>query len=118
MPRPFNNGLQPDGDDGFGAVSNLPQDNGTFKSPTLRNIEFTAPYMHDGRFTTLEEVVDFYNDGIQNAPNLHPLLREQATGRPLRLNLSSADKAALVAFLKTLTDPTLATDPRFSNPFN
>jgi cytochrome c peroxidase len=67
----------------------------------LRNVEVTAPYMHDGRFKTLEEVVDHYNSGIQPSPTLDPNLAKHPQ---LGLNLSVADKKALVAFLKTLTD--------------
>lgn len=72
--------------------------------------------MHDGRFATLEEVVDFYDRQITPTPNLHPALRNP-DGTPLRLDPSPADRAALVAFLRTLTDTTLATDPRFADPF-
>ena len=111
--QPFgvtNNGL-PVREDDLGAGG------GQFKPPSLRNVERSAPYMHDGRFATLEEVVDFYDHDIAPAPNLHPLLRN-ADGTPLRLHLSPADRAALVAFLKTLTDDSLATDPRFSDPFS
>lgn len=86
-----------------------------FKAPSLRNAAYTGPYMHDGRFTTLAEVVDFYDHGIQEAPALDNRLRKD--GRPQRLNLSTADRAALVAFLTTLTDHALTTDPRFSDPF-
>jgi cytochrome c peroxidase len=79
--------------------------------------------MHDGRFATLEEVVEFYNSGVVDNPNLPPPLRVrtgpgQPPGPPLRLNLTTTEKSALVAFLKTLTDRTLETDPRFSDPFN
>ncbi|MEM1117778.1 MAG: cytochrome c peroxidase [Bacteroidota bacterium] len=89
---------------------------GRFKIVSLRNIGFTAPYMHDGRFATLEEVVDHYADGIQASPGLDLRLQE-GYGRPLRLDLSAEDRAALVAFLHTLSDTTLATDPRFADPF-
>jgi len=71
--------------------------------------------MHDGRFQTLAEVVDFYDHGIQQGPALDPRLRRG--GGPQRLNLSAADRAALVAFLMTLSDPLLTTDARFSDPF-
>jgi len=71
--------------------------------------------MHDGRFDTLTQVVDFYDHGVQEGPALDPRLR-QGSG-PRRLNLSAADRAALVAFLMTLTDRTLTSDPRFANPF-
>jgi cytochrome c peroxidase len=86
-----------------------------FKAPSLRNVGLSGPYMHDGRFVTLAEVVDFYDHGIQDGAALDNRLRR---GRgPLRLNLTAADRAALVAFMMTLTDPALTTDSRFSDPF-
>jgi len=119
----FNNGLEnPYLDPGFGAVTGLTTDNGKFKVPSLRNIELTGPYMHDGRFATLEQVVEFYNSGVVNHPNLSPQLRNPpgspGAGTPRRLNLNPMQKAALVAFLKTLTDPETATHPQWSDPFN
>lgn len=117
-PNINNNGLEnPYVDKGLGRVTGRPQDEGLFKVPSLRNIALTAPYMHDGRFATLEEVVEFYNSGVVNHPNLSPPLRLPG-GQPLRLNLTAAQKAALVAFLRTLTDPNLATDAKYSDPFN
>ena len=86
-----------------------------FKAPSLRNVGLTGPYMHDGRFATLAEVVDFYDHGVQEGPALDKRLRQGR--RPQRLKLSAADRAALVAFLMTLTDRALTTDPRFSDPF-
>jgi len=79
--------------------------------------------MHDGRFTNLEQVVEFYNSGVVDNPNLSPPLRlppqpGQPAGAVRRLNLTTQQKAALVAFLKTLTDPNLATDQKYSDPFN
>ncbi len=113
-----NNGLEnPYVDKGLGGITGRTQDEGLFKVPSLRNIERTAPYMHDGRFATLEEVVEFYNSGVVNHPNLSPPLRV-AGGAVRRLNLTNAQKAALVAFLKTLTDDSVATDEKFSDPFN
>ena len=113
-----NNGLEnPYTDKGLGEVTGRPQDEGLFKVPSLRNIAFTAPYMHDGRFATLEEVVEFYNSGITAHPNLSPPLRN-GNGTPRRLNLTAAQKAALAAFLRTLSDTSLPTDARFSDPFN
>jgi cytochrome c peroxidase len=123
-PNINNNGLEnPYVDKGLGALTGLPQDEGLFKVPSLRNIELTAPYMHDGRFATLEQVVEFYDSGVVAHPNLSPPLRippgnPPASGTPLRLNLTPQQKAALVAFMKTLTDPFLATDPQLSDPFN
>jgi cytochrome c peroxidase len=111
------NGLPPeDGDLGVGDVTGDPRQDNLFKPPTLRNIALTAPYMHDGRFATLEEVVDFYDRGVTATRNLHPALRD-ADGQPLRLNLTAGDRAALVAFLETLTDSSVAEDPRFADPF-
>ena len=72
--------------------------------------------MHDGRFTTLEQVVEHYNSGIKNHPNLSPQLK-LPNGQPRLLNISAADKAALVAFLKTLTDRNVTTEVKYSNPF-
>ncbi|MDV3458562.1 cytochrome c peroxidase [Sphingomonas sp. HF-S4] len=86
-----------------------------FKAPSLRNAGLTGPYMHDGRFATLAEVVDFYDHGIQEGPALDARLRQG--GRPQRLRLGDADRAALVAFVMTLNDSVLITDPRFSDPF-
>lgn len=86
-----------------------------FKAPSLRSVGLTGPYMHDGRFATLDEVVDFYSVGVQDGPALDPRLRDGAT--PRRLALDAADRAALVAFLKTLDDPVLTTDRRFGDPF-
>jgi cytochrome c peroxidase len=86
-----------------------------FKAPSLRSVGLTGPYMHDGRFATLAEVIDFYASGVRDGPALDPRLRQ--AGEPRRIDLSEADRAALVAFLKTLDDPVLATDPRFGDPF-
>ena len=116
-PQEKNNGLDlVTVDRGFGAVLNTPGLDATFKVGSLRNIQLTAPYMHDGRFNTLEEVVEHYNSGVKNHPNLSPQLRA-LNGQPRLLNLSAADKAALVAFLKTLTDMSVTTDAKYSNPF-
>ena len=118
-----NNGLEfPYVDLGVGGITGNAADNGKFKVPSLRNIELTAPYMHDGRFATLEQVVEFYNSGVVGNPNLSPPLRNPPgspnAGQPRRLNLTAQERAALVAFLKTLTDPSLATDEKWSDPFN
>jgi len=86
-----------------------------FKAPSLRSVGLTGPYMHDGRFATLAEVVEFYDHGIQPGPALDSRLRQGSA--PQRLNLRAEDRAALVAFLMTLTDTALTTDSRFSDPF-
>ncbi len=114
-----NNGLDVQyADQGRGAITNKISDNGVFKVPMLRNVALTAPYMHDGRFATLEDVVEHYNSGIQAHQNLHFALRDAQTSQPKRLNLSNTEKQALVSFLKTLTDTQFAEDVRFSNPFD
>lgn len=87
-----------------------------FKSPSLKSVSATGPFMHDGRFGTLEAVVEHYATGIQDGPALDNRLRGPGGGVQ-RLPLSATQKAALVAFLRTLTDTDIATDPKFSNPF-
>ncbi|WP_089153087.1 cytochrome-c peroxidase [Algoriphagus marinus] len=99
----------------FEAIPN-PQFSGTFKVPSLKNIQLTAPYMHDGRFATLEEVIEHYNNGVKNHPNLNSSLKD-LNGNPQQLNLSEQQKIDIVNFLKTLTDNTLTNDPKFSDPF-
>lgn len=116
-PQEKNNGLDlTTTDAGFGTVTGRPADNGLFKVGSLRNIELGAPYMHDGRFATLEQVVEHYSSGVKAHPNLSPQLR-LPNGQPRLANFSIADKAALVAFLKTLTDQVMVTDVKYSNPF-
>ena len=88
---------------------------GEFKIPSLRNIALTAPYMHDGRYQTLREVLDHYNSGIQPHPNLDTKLLHN--GLPIKMGLSSLELDALEAFMHTLTDEDLLTDPKYSNPF-
>lgn len=112
----MSNGLPNVTDLGRGAANGNSRDNFKFKTPTLRNIEMTAPYMHDGRFSTLEEVVQHYLSDMTNAtanlgdePNMHAL-RDS-------VYLSEEHKAALVAFLKTLTDDDFLTNEAYSNPF-
>jgi cytochrome c peroxidase len=109
---PQNNGLDEDyktTDGGVGDITLNARQIGLFKSPSLRNVERTAPYMHDGRFDTLEKVIDHYSKEVKPHPNLSPPMR--------RLNFTDSEKAALVAFLKTLTDQKFLTDPKFSDPF-
>jgi cytochrome c peroxidase len=101
------NGLAlPPEDVGQMVVTKNEADRGKFKTPSLRNIAVTAPYMHDGRFNTLEEVVEHYSGPIQKRDTLDPnLAKHPAAG----LQLSAADKQALIAFLKTLTDEAFLT---------
>jgi cytochrome c peroxidase len=96
-------------DKGRGAVTNLRFDNGKFKAPSLYNIALTAPYMHDGRFKTLEEVVDHYNSGGHAAENKN--------GFVLPLGLSNRQKKSIVAFLNTLTDTSYLKNPDVLSPF-
>jgi cytochrome c peroxidase len=133
-----NNGLDRGraGDDpGRAGVTGEPSDLGRFRNPSLRNIELTAPYMHDGRLATLEQVVQFYSDRVREHPNLDARLRRprgtdvaarSPTGDGAWRSLSSTavgtlmasrQRADLVAFLKTLTDWPLVRDPRFADPF-
>lgn len=118
-PGPRNNGLDATNvaDQGVGGSSGNPAQAGLFKSPSLRNIALRAPYMHDGRFSTLLEVIDHYSTNIQDNPNLSAPLR-QPDGSIKRMNFTATEKAALIAFLQTLTDQSLATDEKFSDPFN
>jgi len=113
----MNNGLDTDAeftDLGRAKVTKDPKDNAKFKVPSLRNIELTPPYMHDGRFATLEEVIDHYNNEIDSSSTLdRALLATRSTG----LRLSDEDKRNLIAFLKTLTDASLANNSEYFNPF-
>jgi cytochrome c peroxidase len=107
-----NNGLdQTFSDIGRGLITQNPQDYGKFKTPSLRNIELTYPYMHDGRFYNLTQVLDHYSTGIQQSATLDPSLQN---GIPL----TSSEKTALIAFLKTLTDYELLTNRWLSEPRN
>ncbi len=137
-----NNGLDTSSvaDRGVAETTGNGRDAGKFKSPSLRNVGVGAPYMHDGRFATLEEVIEHYSTGLEPHPNLDPALRENSrvegliarVGRlapslaerlrehsrtPEPYRFSSQEKAALVAFLHTLTDETLLSDEKFSDPF-
>lgn len=98
----------------------LPKDSGAgagrFKPASLRNIALRPPYMHDGRFATLEQVVDFYSTDVADSPLLDPRMRD-VNGKPVRAHFSAAQRDALVAFLRSLTDSSFLNDARFSNPF-
>ena len=132
-------------DNGLSNITNRKNDIGVFKTPNLANVALTAPYMHDGRFKTLEEVVEFYNSGIKQHENLdfmlynltdeeifdiqfsnfngssnitdEELIKLLKSRGPMRLNLTSKEKTDLVNFMKTFTDNSLSVDARFSNPF-
>jgi cytochrome c peroxidase len=106
-----NNGLDTTFKDiGLGKVTGDPNDNGKFKSPSIRNLAFTAPYMHDGRFTTLEEVINHYSEGLKRSPTIDPLMKEINKGG---VNLSTKDKADLKEFLLALSDYDFVSDSRF-----
>ncbi len=110
-----NNGLPVNpkyNDEGRKKVTELESDKYKFKVPSLRNIEHTAPYMHDGRFTSLKSVLNFYASGVTHTTNLDPLLI-QPNGH-LGIDLTEVEKEYIIAFLKTLTDNTFLTDKRFS----
>ncbi len=116
----LNNGLDSIySDNGRGIITGDSADFGQFKVPSLRNIDKTAPYMHDGRFGTLEQVVEHYNSGMKHHANLDDRLAANGLtgGPPKQYNLTSYQKATVVAFLKTLTDESFLTDIRFSDPF-
>jgi cytochrome c peroxidase len=98
-------------------AKDLGRKDGSFKIPSLRNIEVTGPYMHDGRFSSLEQVLDHYSSGIKANANLDKKFKD-AKGNPKGLDLNTYDKQAIVAFLKTLTDKKFLSDPKYSDPFN
>lgn len=127
-------------DPGAGSTSGSANMNGFFKIPNLKNVALTAPYMHDGRFSSLEQVIDHYNHGVKPNPNLSIELSDLSMTQidslqnspafsssihtnggllinPVKLGLSPEEKAALKAFLMTLTDDVISRDVKFSNPF-
>ena len=109
-----NNGLDKTFSDlGLGAKTGDPKDNGKFKSPSIRNLAFTAPYMHDGRFTTLEEVINHYSEGLQFSSTIDPLMKKVSQGG---VQLSAKDKADLKAFLLSLSEVEFINNPSFKNP--
>jgi cytochrome c peroxidase len=103
-------------DIGLAEVTGRSSDVGSFKIPSLRNVQLTGPYMHDGRFKTLDEVLNHYSVGINKSQNLDPRLKA-VDGKPLRLNMTDLEKRAIIAFLQTLTDYEMISDPKLSNPF-
>ncbi|UPT69168.1 MAG: c-type cytochrome [Sphingobacteriales bacterium JAD_PAG50586_3] len=98
-------------DNGRYLISLNPNDKGKFKTPSLRNIALTAPYMHDGRFGTLEQVLDFYNTGFHYPSNLDANLQTAVKGR-----LNPQEMQDLIAFLNTLTDTEFINNPNHSKP--
>lgn len=114
-----NNGIDNDFNDdtelmmkrGRARITNSTEDLGKFRTPTLRNVEKTGPYMHDGRFATLQDVMNHYSDGVLTSPSLDPLLKRN---RKLGFSLSETEKKQLIIFLKTLTDYDYLNDKRFS----
>lgn len=102
-------------DTGRGLVTGISSDNFTFKVPSLRNIEYSAPYMHDGRFATLDEVINHYSVGLKHtSPNISPLMEFSAQGG---VQLNPQERAELKAFLLTFSDPDFINNPDFQNPW-
>jgi len=111
----YNNGKDTIFDDPFDryAITGDPNNKGAYKATTLRNIELTGPYMHDGRFQTLEEVIEFYNQGLLWSPQVDPLMHHINDGGT---QLTAQEKADLIAFIKTLRDDDFLTNPDFAKP--
>lgn len=108
-----NNGLDSiSTDPGLAGITKNPFDHGKFKTPTLRNLAFSAPYMHDGRFKTIEAVIEHYNSGVKNSPTLDPNMKELAKG----LQLTDTEKAELKEFLLTLSDNQFINNINFKKP--
>ncbi len=100
-------------DKGLGNVTGDPNDDGLFKSPSLRNLAYTAPYMHDGRFATLDEVINHYSEGLVYSRTIDPLMKAVSRGG---VHLTESDKADLKAFLLSLSDPSFINNPDFQDP--
>ena len=106
----INNGLDSQFTDlGRGSITLNSEDNGKFKVPSLRNVAMTYPYMHDGRFYTLEQVLDHYSSGVKQSSTLHPSLQ---SGIPM----TDVEKEDIIAFLRTLTDYALMENPFLREP--
>lgn len=108
----FHNNGHSNADIGLEKITGNPDDKGKFRTSSLRNLVYTAPYMHDGRFNTLEEVVEFYNSGASRVYPADPFITKHPDG----LHMTDQDKADLVAFLKTMTDTTLLHNPDYRLP--
>jgi cytochrome c peroxidase len=104
-------------DDGLENFTRQASDVGKFKIPSLRNVTLTGPYMHDGRFSTLDDVIDHYSETIAAHPNLDVRLRDKNTGAPVAFHISDQEKNAIISFLNALTDMSVVSDQKFSNPF-
>lgn len=104
-------------DAGRSEATGASSDRGKFKIPSLRNVVYTAPYMHDGRFQTLDSVIEHYSTGLLASENLDPILKDEH-GSPLVLNITKAEKDAIITFLGTLTDKSILENEEFSNPFD
>ncbi len=101
-------------DKGRGSITGNINDNGKFMIPSLRNLAFTAPYMHDGRFKTLQEVLKFYSEGVQKSANIDSKMEFAHKGGA---NLSCEEQENIISFLLTLSDSVFITNPEFSDPF-
>lgn len=111
----YNNGLDDEFNDpeDRSAITGNHWDRGAYKAPTLRNIAVSSPYMHDGRFTTLDEVINFYSEGVKDSENINPLMHHVMDGG---VQLTDLEKAQLKAFLNTLTDEHFLNNPDYSRP--
>lgn len=114
-PEAKRNGLQVDSDYGFEAISGLEDDRARFSVPSIRNLSVTGPYMHDGRFDTLMDVLSHYNEQIGASPTPDGPLSND--GKPIRMLLNNEEKRAIVAFLELFTDEFFLTNKAFSSPF-
>lgn len=100
-------------DKGRGAITHNTNDDGKFKVPTLRNIALSAPYMHDGRFKNLDEVIEHYSSGVHMSPTIDPLIEFAGQGG---VQLDAQEKYLLKKFLMTLTDMNFVNNPKFKDP--
>lgn len=111
-----NNGLDEEFEDlGLYNVTKKEADKGKFKTPSLRNVELRAPYMHDGRFATLKEVLDHYSEGVKFSSTIDPLMKNVGSGG---VKLTEEEKGYIIAYLKTMTDTNFINNKDFSSPFD
>ena len=104
-------------DYGLGGSTGNEADYGLFKTPTLRNWAYSSPYMHDGRFMTMEEVIEFHSSGLKNSPNLDVIMLKDGKIQNGGLQMTPQEKSDLLAFLLTLNDTVFLNNPAYSNPF-